>query len=107
MKNKILQLYFNFKVGLLKIDQFIFSKLNYKKFKNPEKYIPKNTPFCNNCIFWKKLNFLPKNLNGYCYFLKKTDMELSAEYNKKAKRDKFIPSSFLHKKCKECNINNV
>lgn len=103
MKNKIEIFYYQFRWKLWEIKHQLFKITHNKMFKNPEKYIPKNTDYCYtykttttytstvephgefiNCPFWKKVPFLPEQQNGYCHYLNKADIELNPEYNKES-----------------------
>lgn len=104
----------------------------------PEKYIPYGQycyDFYNNqiCPFWdSKPTQYPKQEDGYCYFLGKSDWTLNEESNKSAKivyshagsiddmmvtdledddidpisgKKYHFPMSLLWDQCKECEIN--
>jgi hypothetical protein len=95
--------------------------------KEPEKYIPQNTPYCHQgkhvCPFWDVKDDLPEQENGYCHYLGKSDYELNEEYNRQPIKvwsretgkwvetitekmfDLHFPTSLLWDQCKECRIS--
>ena len=103
--------------------------------QTPEKFIPFGQ-YCYDktvCPFWTmKVGEYPKQEDGFCYFLQKSDWELNEEYNKSAKivysndgsmdgmiiadledndidpisgKKCHFPMSLIWDQCKECNIN--
>lgn len=69
------------------------------------------------CPYWKLRKNKPKQMNGYCSFLKKGDWQLTEERykrnpywinyktGKKSKMKKGLPLSLLWDMIKECDIN--
>ncbi|MDD3174765.1 MAG: hypothetical protein PHF63_14105 [Herbinix sp.] len=111
---------------LLSVMRCVFKVLHKSYFKYPDKYIPKDTPYCyssnKNCPFWKNIPWLPNQQNGYCYYLNKADIEMNPERNKESKicysknkedegksvseiLGEYFPTSLLWDQCKECGIN--
>lgn len=111
-----------------------FMKKNKDMFIRPEEFIPQNTYYCyvyetiygkrklRPCPFWRKLDFMPKEQNGYCHFLDKSDAEISFMRNTQAnvtysKNPEEVgktvsevfgenfPSSLLFDRCKECGVS--
>ena len=65
------------------------------------------------CPYWDLLDDLPKQYNGYCAFLGKSDLDLARERDMINDRtgevvkgiDLPFPTSLLWDQCKECGIN--
>jgi hypothetical protein len=104
--------------------------------QTPEKYIPFGQ-YCYDksvCPFWAmKVEEYPKQEDGFCYFLQKSDWDINEEHNKTAKiiysnngtldgmfvtdleddndidpisgKKCHFPMSSIWDQCKECNIN--
>lgn len=64
------------------------------------------------CPYWKRRDDLPKQYNGYCAFLEKSDVEIAQEREledcRTGERVRLpFPVSLLWDKCKECGINTL
>jgi hypothetical protein len=81
---------------LLHLKWLYFRIKNRELFVDPKLYVPFGTFYCydenGKCPFHTYVDFLPKQENGYCYLMNKTDVELHNQ-------------GLLWDECKECGIN--
>lgn len=85
--------------------------INEKYFINPKQYIPEGI-YCSGCPFHDIDETLPVQENGYCHYLKKSDVDINSEGSTivdmktgvKTELDYYPFGGLLWDGCKECEV---